>query len=61
MFDGNALVIENGSWQMKAGWAGASEPSAVFPSVVGHNYGVKTFDFDCVPVGVGHHSLARSL
>jgi actin-related protein len=30
-----ALVIDNGSWMIKAGFAGDDWPRAVFPSIVG--------------------------
>ncbi len=30
-----ALVIDNGSWMIKAGFAGDDAPRAVFPSIVG--------------------------
>ena len=31
----NALVIDNGSWMCKAGFAGDDAPRAVFPSILG--------------------------
>ncbi len=33
--DEGALVVDNGSGMMKAGFAGDDDPRAVFPSVVG--------------------------
>ena len=33
--ENEAIVIDNGSYQMKAGFAGDDTPRAVFPSVVG--------------------------
>ena len=36
MEDVAALVVDNGSSMVKAGFAGADAPCAIFPSVVGH-------------------------
>ena len=33
--DGQALVVDNGSGMVKAGFAGDDAPRAVFPSIVG--------------------------
>ena len=35
LHDVGAVVIDNGSWMIKAGIAGNDAPSAVFPSIVG--------------------------
>ena len=35
-----AVVIDNGSGMCKAGFAGEDVPKTVFPSIVGHPWGV---------------------
>jgi actin beta/gamma 1 len=37
MYNGEALVVDNGSGMCKAGFAGDDDPRAVFPSIVGHH------------------------
>jgi len=49
--ESHAVVLDNGSGMMKAGFAGDDAPRAVFPSVVGRP------KFESAMVGMGHKDL----
>ena len=58
MSDSAALVIDNGSGLMKAGFAGDDAPRAVFPSIIGkwRHKRMTLFQKDCY---VGDEAMAK--